>query len=356
MALKWFGGKKKSEESAPKPVPDAATGDSPSHDAAKAGEPAKPEEEAPKKRGLFGALKRGLSKTSQLVKKAIQLVSGKLDDDALEEIEASLIQADFGPRVALELTDALRDAYKGKEFKQEELIPFLKTRLSAILGEPEGIRWADSGTTVILVTGVNGTGKTTSIAKLAKSFQLSGKKVLVAAGDTFRAAAVEQLGIWGERLGIEMVRGEENADPAAVVFDAIDIAQKDEYDVLLIDTAGRLHTQTNLMNQLEKVYRVIQKRFPEAPHEVLQVLDATTGQNAIRQATEFKKSVNVTGLVLTKLDGTAKGGVIFPILREVQLPVKYIGVGEGVDDLQVFDPKKFVAALFGEEESEEETA
>jgi len=336
MALKWFGGKKKDGAAATEP-PSSSDGS-----------PEETPEPPPKKRGLFGALKRGLSKTSQLVKKAIQLVSGKLDEEALEEIEASLIQADFGPRVSMELTDALRDAYKDKEFDQEELVPFLKSHLSGMLGDPQGIHWAESGTTVILVTGVNGTGKTTSIAKLAKSFQQDGRRVLVAAGDTFRAAAVEQLAIWSERLEIDMVKGEENADPAAVVYDAIDAAQEGQYDVLIIDTAGRLHTQVNLMNQLEKIYRVIQKRFPEAPHEVLQVLDATTGQNAIRQAMEFKKTVQVTGLVLTKLDGTAKGGVIFPILREIQLPVKYIGVGEGIDDLQVFDPTHFVAALFGE--------
>ncbi|MCA8959824.1 MAG: signal recognition particle receptor subunit alpha, partial [Planctomycetes bacterium] len=220
MALKWFGGKKKDSD------------DAESSDAAGAAGTTEPaaSEESTKKRGLFGALKRGLSKTSQLVKKAIQLVSGKLDEDALEEIEASLIQADFGPRVALELTDALRHAYKDKEFKQEELVPFLKERLTTMLGERQDIRWAESGTTVILVTGVNGTGKTTSIAKLANRFQSDGAKVLVAAGDTFRAAAVEQLAIWSDRLGIAMVQGRENADPASVVFDAIDRAQSEGFD------------------------------------------------------------------------------------------------------------------------------
>ncbi|MEM7263270.1 MAG: signal recognition particle-docking protein FtsY [Planctomycetota bacterium] len=360
MALKWFGRKKKDKEQAPSTPPAAPTESTPPSAAASEAdalpdlvpEPEPAAAEPPKKRGLFGALKAGLSKTSKLVKKAFQVIGGKLDDDALEEIESSLIQADFGPRVALELTDALRDAYSDKEFKQEELVPFLKDHLKKMLGEPKGIAWSETGTTVILVTGVNGTGKTTSIAKLAKNFQQQGKRVLVAAGDTFRAAAVQQLGIWSERLGIDMVAGDENADPAAVVYDALEAAQSENYDVLIIDTAGRLHTQVNLMNQLEKIFRVIQKQYPEAPHEVIQVLDATTGQNAIRQAQEFKKAVQVSGLVLTKLDGTAKGGVIFPILREIQLPVKYIGVGEGIDDLQVFNPDQFISALFDEEVNE----
>ncbi len=306
-------------------------------------------ESKPKKSGFGAALKRGLTKTTKALKKALTF-GRKLDDEALEEIEQTLIEADFGPKLALELTEALSDSYRDKEFKEEEVVPFLKGKLLEKLGPRETIHWAESGPTIILVTGVNGTGKTTSIAKLAYQFTDEGKKVLLAAADTFRAAAVEQLQIWSEKIGIELVKGEPEADPASVAYQAVEKLQSEAADVLLIDTAGRLHTQVNLMNQLEKIRRVIGKKFEGAPHEVLQVLDATTGQNAIRQAEEFRKCVEVTGLVLTKLDGTARGGVIFPILEEIGLPVKYIGVGEQKEDLQPFDPQAFVDALFGDSE------
>jgi len=203
-----------------------------------------------------------------------------------------------------------------------------------------------NGPRVILVAGVHGTGKTTTIGKLAARFSEDGRTVMLAAADTFRAAAVDQLGIWSERLEVEMVRGREGGDPASVVFDAVEKAQELEADVLIIDTAGRLHTEKGLMDQLSKIGRVIEKKIPGAPHEVLQVLDATTGQNAVTQAQAFHAAMPVTGLVLTKLDGTARGGVIFPILDQVGLPVKYIGVGEGIDDLQRFEPERFVDALF----------
>lgn len=350
MAIgKWFGRKKKSDE--PERSNEDESPDDAIADEARVAPPsaaADPTPEKPKKRGMFSALRQGLKKTTQALKSAFTF-GRKLDADALEEIEATLIQADFGPGLAMELTEALADSYKDKEFTEEEVIPFLKERLRQKLGAPQPIHWASEGPTIILVTGVNGTGKTTSIAKLANAFQRDGKKVAVAAGDTFRAAAVEQLRIWSERIGVEMIAGEQDGDPAAVVYDALDRARDAELDVLIIDTAGRLHTQVNLMNQLDKMRRVIQKRHPEAPHEVLQVLDATTGQNAIRQAEEFKKVVEVTGLVLTKLDGTARGGVIFPILDAIGLPVKYIGVGEGLEDLQPFDPASFVDALFGDD-------
>jgi fused signal recognition particle receptor len=199
---------------------------------------------------------------------------------------------------------------------------------------------------VIVVAGVNGVGKTTSIAKLAHQWRSEGKSVILAAGDTFRAAAIDQLGIWSERLGVEMIRGKAGGDPAAVVFDAVRAAKEKQVDVLLIDTAGRLHTEKPLMDQLGKIGRVIGKQLEGAPHEVLQVLDATTGQNAILQAKAFHEVMPVTGLVLTKLDGTARGGVIFPIMKEMGLPVKYIGVGEGIEDLQSFDPDRFIEALF----------
>lgn len=369
MALgKWFGKKKKDEpteparegsdhESSALASKDGATNDGATKDGAAAEPPAveakRDTDEKPKKRSMFSALRQGLKKTTQALKSALSF-GRKLDADALEEIEATLIQADFGPVLAMELTEALADSYRDKEFVEEEVVPFLKERLRAKLGEPQPICWAKEGPTIILVTGVNGTGKTTSIAKLANSFKRQGKRVAVAAADTFRAAAVEQLRIWSERIGVEMIAGEQDGDPAAVVYDALDRAKNADLDVLLIDTAGRLHTQVNLMNQLDKMRRVIQKRYPDAPHEVLQVLDATTGQNAIRQADEFKKAVEVTGLVLTKLDGTARGGVVFPILDAIGLPVKYIGVGEGLEDLQPFDPTAFVDALFGDGEPSEQ--
>ena len=338
MALKWFGkGKDKSKDKDQPQSGDSA-------DSAKA--EAKPEKpEKPKKEGAFARLKRGLTKTREAITSILPF-GRKLDEEALEDIEAMLIQADFGPNAAMDVTDQLRTAYKGKEFTEDEILPFLKRCLSDRLKENEGIAWAETGPTVIVVAGVNGTGKTTSIAKLANRFHADGKKVLLAAADTFRAAAVEQLQIWSDRIGIDMVRGKEDGDPASVAFDAMEQGVSGDYDVVIIDTAGRLHTQKNLMNQLGKIVRVIQKRVPDAPHEVLQVLDATTGQNAIQQAKEFHRVTEVSALVLTKLDGTARGGVIFPILDELQLPVKYIGVGEGIDDLQDFEPQKFVDALF----------
>ncbi|MEM7165022.1 MAG: signal recognition particle-docking protein FtsY [Planctomycetota bacterium] len=330
MVRNWFGKKKT--------TPDATDEATPTDVAA-----AQPKEK--KKEGAFARLKRGLTKTREALT-AILPFGRKLDEEALEDIEAMLIQADFGPDAAIDVTEQLRQAYKGKEFAEEEIVPFLKRCLTDRLCANDGIQWAESGPTVIIVAGVNGTGKTTSIAKLANRFHGDGKKVLLAAADTFRAAAVEQLGIWSDRIGIDMVRGKDEGDPASVVFDAMTQTLEGDYDVVIIDTAGRLHTQKNLMNQLGKMVRVIQKKLPEAPHEVLQVLDATTGQNAIQQAKEFHRVTEVSALVLTKLDGTARGGVIFPILDALGLPVKFIGVGEGIDDLQDFNPETFVDALF----------
>ena len=298
-----------------------------------------------KKGGAFAALRRGLSKTREKLA-AIIPIGRKLDDELLEEIETTLIQADFGPVLAMDLCEQLRDAYKGKEFSSEELTPFLKERLIERLDHDTSLHFASEGTSVFVVAGVNGVGKTTSIAKIANQFRNEGKTVVLAAADTFRAAAVDQLGIWSDRLGVEMVRGREGGDPASVVYDAVEKAQELAADVLIIDTAGRLHTEKGLMEQLSKMGRVIRKKMPEAPHEVLQVLDATTGQNAVAQAKAFHAAMPVTGLVLTKFDGTARGGVIFPILDQVGLPVKYIGVGEGIEDLQRFEPQKFVDALF----------
>ncbi len=301
--------------------------------------------DAPEGGGAFARLRRGLKSTRNALASVFSL-GRKLDADLLEEVETILIQADFGPVVAMELCDDLKEAYSDKEFTADEVIPFLKNRLRDRLGDEQSIEWAAEGTTVVVVAGVNGVGKTTSIAKLANQWRSEGKSVVLAAGDTFRAAAIDQLGIWSERLGVEMVRGAAGGDPAAVVFDAIQKAREVEADVLLIDTAGRLHTEKPLMDQLAKIGRVISKQMDGAPHEVLQVLDATTGQNAIVQARAFHEAMPVTGLVLTKLDGTARGGVIFPILQDLDLPVKYIGVGEGIEDLQPFEPDQFVEALF----------
>ena len=301
-----------------------------------------PEEE---QLGAFARLRRGLGKTRAALASVFSL-GRKLDADLLEEVETILIQSDFGPAVAMELCDDLEAAYSDREFSPDEVVPFLKNKLRDRLGDGHSISWAQQGTTVIVVAGVNGVGKTTSIAKLAHQWRSEGKSVILAAGDTFRAAAIDQLGIWSERLGVEMIRGEAGGDPAAVVFDAVRAAKEKQVDILLIDTAGRLHTEKPLMDQLGKIGRVIGKQLEGAPHEVLQVLDATTGQNAILQAKAFHEVMPVTGLVLTKLDGTARGGVIFPIMKEMGLPVKYIGVGEGIEDLQSFDPDRFIEALF----------
>ncbi len=345
MALGKLFGRGKKDDEAKKPGEGTATaGPPPAESKEKAASQPEPEPEK-KKGGAFAALRRGLSKTRDKLA-AILPIGRKLDDDLLEEIETVLIQADFGPITAADLCEQLRDAYKGKEFTSEQAIPFLKERLTLRLDHDTSLNFAKEGISVFMVAGVNGTGKTTSIAKLAHQFHKEGRTVVLAAADTFRAAAVEQLAIWSERIGVEMVRGRDGGDPASVVFDAVEKAQELRADVLIIDTAGRLHTEKGLMDQLSKMGRVIQKKIPDAPHEVLQVLDATTGQNAVQQAKEFHKAMPVTGLVLTKLDGTARGGVIFPILEQVGLPVKFIGVGEGIEDLQPFEPEKFVDALF----------
>ena len=342
---KWFG---KGDPEKEKPADAAKAAEAKPEEAKADAEPpaeeSKPKEKE-KKKGAFAKLRAGLSKTREKLS-AILPIGRKLDDDLLEEIETVLIQADFGPNTSIALTEELRDAYKGKEFSSEEAIPFLKERLRARLTGETDLRFAPEGTSVFVVAGVNGTGKTTSIAKIAHQLVSEGRSVVLAAGDTFRAAAVDQLEIWSDRIGATMVRGKEGGDPASVVYDAVEKALELKADVLIIDTAGRLHTEKPLMDQLAKIGRVIDKKLPGAPHEVLQVLDSTTGQNAVQQAKAFHQTMPVTGLVLTKLDGTARGGVIFPILDEVGLPVKYIGVGEGIEDLQRFNPETFVDALF----------
>lgn len=300
--------------------------------------------------GFFERLKDGLQKTRKNFTERIEVLVGmsaEIDDDFLDELEMILLSADVGAKTTEKLIEAVRQAARKKEIKgTEDVVPFLKKYLTQMLTE-EGQRTRISGTpTVILVVGVNGVGKTTTIGKLANYFHLLNYKVMIAAADTFRAAASEQLEIWGKRAGCDVVKHAEGADPAAVVFDAMKAAIARKADILFIDTAGRLHNKANLMNELEKIHRVIKREIPEAPHETFLVLDATTGQNAITQAKVFTETANVTGVVLTKLDGTAKGGVVIAIREELGLPVKWIGVGEGIMDFRPFEPEKFVDALF----------
>lgn len=300
--------------------------------------------------GFFERLKDGLQKTRKNFTERIEVLVGmsaEIDDDFLDELEMILLSADVGAKTTEKLIEAVRQAARKKEIKgTEDVVPFLKKYLTQMLTE-DGQRTRISGTpTVILVVGVNGVGKTTTIGKLANYFHLLNYKVMIAAADTFRAAASEQLEIWGKRAGCDVIKHAEGADPAAVVFDAMKAAIARKADILFIDTAGRLHNKANLMNELEKIHRVIKREIPEAPHETFLVLDATTGQNAITQAKVFTETANVTGVVLTKLDGTAKGGVVIAIREELGLPVKWIGVGEGIMDFRPFEPEKFVDALF----------
>ena len=300
--------------------------------------------------GFFERLKDGLQKTRKNFTERIEVLVGmsaEIDDDFLDELEMILLSADVGAKTTEKLIEAVRQAARKKEIKgTEDVVPFLKKYLTQMLTE-EGQRTRISGTpTVILVVGVNGVGKTTTIGKLANYFHLLNYKVMIAAADTFRAAASEQLEIWGKRAGCDVIKHAEGADPAAVVFDAMKAAIARKADILFIDTAGRLHNKANLMNELEKIHRVIKREIPEAPHETFLVLEATTGQNAITQAKVFTETANVTGVVLTKLDGTAKGGVVIAIREELGLPVKWIGVGEGIMDFRPFEPEKFVDALF----------
>ena len=297
-------------------------------------------------KSLFDRFRKGLSKTAQLFN--IRSWFGrKVDQSFLDDLEARLIQADVGVASTRKIIDRVREAY-GDKTADEDLIGFVKGELKALLAEPRPATLAVSASkpTVYLIAGVNGSGKTTSIAKLAQHLKDEGRTILLAACDTFRAAAADQLGIWAGRAGSDIVKGAPGADPASVAHDACDRALTRQVDVLIVDTAGRLHTQTHLMRELEKVRGVLQRKIPGAPHEVLLVLDATNGQNAIRQAEVFTKSIGCTGIILTKLDGTAKGGVVVAVRQSMNLPVKFIGVGEGLDDLQPFDADTFVESLF----------
>jgi fused signal recognition particle receptor len=307
--------------------------------------------------GFFAQLKAGLTKTRQnFVEKVEQIFTGykKIDEDLFEELEEVLIRSDVGVNTSMELVESLRKEVKQRKISDpQELTKVLQELIVGLLGEEEGIAFADRGPTIILVVGVNGVGKTTTIGKLANRFKNDGKRVILAAGDTFRAAAIDQLEIWGERSGIEVIKQREGADPAAVAYDAVQAAKSRSIDVVLVDTAGRLHNKVNLMEELRKVKRVIEREIPGAPQEVLLVLDATTGQNALQQAKLFQEVAGVTGIVLTKLDGTAKGGVVLGIQGETRIPVKWIGIGEGMEDLRPFIPIDFAEALFGKSEEGE---
>jgi fused signal recognition particle receptor len=310
--------------------------------------------------GLFDRLKRGLEKTRQILRTDIRDLfrAGEILDDALlSDFEARLIRTDMGFSAATRIIGRLREQHGGRTVDVEAIWKTVREELIELLRGQSDVRWdlsnplsplarAAAGPTVILVAGVNGVGKTTSIAKITNLLQKQGRRVVLAAGDTFRAAAVEQLTMWSERLGCEIVRRESNSDPAAVAFEGVQRAVAVGADYLIVDTAGRLQTQKNLMDELGKIRRVMQKVIPLAPHESLLVLDATTGQNGLSQARSFAAATGCTGLVLAKLDGTARGGIVVAIRQEMGIPVKYIGVGEGVDDLELFDPAGFVDALF----------
>jgi fused signal recognition particle receptor len=304
------------------------------------------------KKGFFARIKSGLSKTkANLTEQLGNLFLGakEIDDDLLEEIETLLLMADVGVEATSEIISRLTDKVARKQLGDAQALQAaLKEELAGLLHRSEQPLQIDTGKQpyVILMVGVNGVGKTTTIGKLAKKFQSEGKSVMLAAGDTFRAAAVEQLQVWGERNNVPVVAQHTGADSASVIFDAIQSAQAKGVDVLIADTAGRLQNKDNLMQELEKVVRVAQKLSPDAPHEVMLVLDAGTGQNALSQAKIFKDSVGVTGITLTKLDGTAKGGVIFAIAKQMELPIRFIGVGEQIDDLRPFNSQEFVDALF----------
>ena len=297
---------------------------------------------------LFTKFKQGLAKTRNVFSGVVDLFTGhrRVDQEFLAKLEEQLYLADVGGAATAQIVERVRQGFLDREVG-EDVKEFVRQQLRDMLADPQGgIRWQPAGPTVVMIAGVNGSGKTTSIAKLANRLKQDGKKVLVAACDTFRAAAVEQLTVWCERIGVDLVKQQQGSDPAAVAHDACERAKARGYDALIVDTAGRLHTQAHLMRELEKIHRVVGKQIPGSPHEVFLVLDATNGQNAVAQAEQFTKAVKCTGIILTKLDGTAKGGSVFAIKSKVGLQVKYVGVGEQIDDLEPFDPDAFITALF----------
>ncbi|MGA1862590.1 signal recognition particle-docking protein FtsY [Deferribacter thermophilus] len=307
--------------------------------------------------GFFRRLREGLSKTSNKLVGGIETIflgKKEIDEDLLEELEELFVTSDIGINTTLKIIEAVRDEVSRKVLKNpEDLKNSIKNKIFEILNIENSLKQVDEKPYVILVVGVNGVGKTTTIAKIAKMFKDNGLKTMLAAGDTFRAAAIDQLQVWADRVGVPIIKQKEGSDPAAVIYDAVVSAKAKGFDVLIADTAGRLHTKYNLMNELKKIVRVVKKEMPNAPHEILLVLDATSGQNAINQAKIFNEAVGVTGIVLTKLDGTAKGGVIVCIVDELKIPVKFIGFGEKMDDLKPFDAKTFVDALFVKNSSDE---
>ena len=308
---------------------------------------------------FFDKLKNGLSKTKNAIFGQVENIFRrfvKVDEELLEELEELLIMADTGYASAEEIIGRLRERIQNEHISDgEEAKAALKEILIDMIGEGEPLR-LEPAPAVILVIGVNGVGKTTSIAKIAGLLKREGKKVLLCAADTFRAAAIDQLQIWADRVGVDLIKHDEGSDPAAVVFDAVNAARSRRADVLIVDTAGRLHNKKNLMDELAKINRVIGRELPDAARETLLVLDATTGQNAVNQAKEFKNAADITGLIMTKLDGTAKGGIVFSIKKELNIPVKFIGVGEKADDLEHFDPVQFVDALFDQPDHGEKPA
>ncbi|PIE67227.1 MAG: signal recognition particle-docking protein FtsY [Deltaproteobacteria bacterium] len=328
------------EEPEPDIVPDPQADDTPQD----------PETAKEQGRGLFARLKSGLSKTRKILTTDIdELFLGKklVDEEMIEDLEELLITSDMGVETTMDIMDKIA-AKRSRIDAAGELKRVLKEEILSYFENPTDSEEAPQTASprVVMVVGVNGVGKTTTIGKLATHESRKGKKVLIAAADTFRAAAIEQIAIWADRAGADIVRRQDNADPAAVAYDSIDAAISRGMDTVFVDTAGRLHTKINLMEEIKKIQRTLAKRMPDAPHEVLLVLDATTGQNAISQAKMFNDALGVTGIALTKLDGTAKGGIVVSICNNLNIPLKYIGVGEGVDDLQEFDPQRFVEALF----------
>lgn len=300
--------------------------------------------------GFFEKLKQGLTKTKEAINNQINNVFSnfrKVDEELLEELEEALIMSDVGAETSMKVIDNLRNKIKLEKIEDADLVKeALKKEIENILTEKDTRMTLNTKPSIIMVVGVNGAGKTTSIGKMAASLKKDGKKVLVVAADTFRAAAIEQLEVWTDRANVDILKKSEGSDPASVVFDAARKAKNEDYDVLIVDTAGRLHTKKNLMEELNKIERVIEKELPEASKEILIVLDGTTGQNALIQAKEFSEVTKITGIILTKLDGTAKGGVVIGICSELNVPVKFIGVGEQIDDLQIFNAKDFANALF----------
>ncbi len=301
--------------------------------------------------GFFDKLKAGLAKTKQsLVDKIEEVVfDRKIDETTLEEIEEILLASDVGTKATTDIINEIRERIKNDQLhSSEDMRLVIKKEMTRLLGSSKPLKILKDRPFVILTVGVNGVGKTTTIGKLASRYKSEGYSVLIAAADTFRAAAIEQIEIWAKRSGAELIKHQSGSDPAAVAFDAIEAAKHRGIDIVIIDTAGRLHTKSPLMEELKKITRVIKKSIPEAPHETLLVVDATTGQNAIRQAHIFNEAIGVTGIVLTKLDGTAKGGIVFAVYKEFNIPIKLIGIGEGIDDLRDFEPESFVKAIFNQ--------